>query len=113
MNIKDTLESLKPVAGGAIGGAVVVLAVAFAGGFVVTTSTMDETVREARVMTLAQVCEGVANEHWLAQGNTAEGLSGWRNEERTQLAQQFVPSGTDAELHEDISDTCGRLLRTS
>ncbi|WP_366658010.1 hypothetical protein [Fodinicurvata sp. EGI_FJ10296] len=112
MNIKDTMEAAKPIIGGAIGGAVVVLAVAFAGGFVVTTSTMNETVREARVMTLAEVCVGRANEYWLAEGNTAEGLSGWRNEDRAELAEQFLPAGIDADLHEDITDTCGRMLRT-
>lgn len=112
MNIKDTIETAKPIAGGAIGGAVVVLAIAFGGGFVVTTNTMNETVRDARVMTLAEVCVGRANEYWLAEGNSADDLSGWRNEERTELAEQFLPAGIDAELHEDITDSCGRMLRT-
>jgi hypothetical protein len=55
---------------------------------------------------------GRANEYWLAEGNTAEGLSGWRNEDRAELAEQFLPVGVDADLHEDITDTCGRMLRT-
>lgn len=113
MNIKDNIETAKPFVIGGVVGAVAALAIAFAGGFVVTTNAMNDTVREARIMTLAQVCQGVATEHWLAEGNTAEGLSGWRNEERTLLAEQFVPAIADEDLRGDISNTCGRLLRTS
>ena len=113
MNIKENIETAKPFVIGGVVGAVAALAIAFAGGFVVTSSTMNDTVRDARVMALAQVCQGVATEHWLAEGNSADGLSGWRNEARTALAERFVPTTADAELRADISNACGRLLRTS
>jgi hypothetical protein len=112
MNISERFESLKPVLGGIVGGAIGITVLGFATGLVVTSNSAADSVREARVVALASVCQELASNHWLAQGNAPDELSGWRNEQRTSLAQQFVTGG-DPEIHNDVANACDRLLRTS
>lgn len=112
MNIGEKIESFKPAIIGAVVGAVAVTIIGFAAGWVVMSSTMEENVRETRVDALAEVCEELAREHWTAEGHDISALSGWRNEERTQLAERFTPANIgDPAIRSDVVSACDRLLR--
>lgn len=111
---KKKFETFKPAIGGAVVGAVAMTVVGFAAGWVVMTGTMEENVRDSRVSALAEVCEEVGRDYWVAQGHEIDALSGWRNEERTQLAEQFVPATAgDAAIRKDVVSACDRLLRSA
>lgn len=114
MTIKERLETAKPVIGGAVVGAVAVTIVAFAANWVVMADTMEENVKASRINALAEVCEEMARDHWLVQGRTLDGLSGYRNEDRAELALQFVPASTGEapDLQGEVADACSKLLRT-
>lgn len=111
MNISDRIATLKPYLGGAVVGAVAVIAVGFSADWLVTTGTMQEQVSKARVNAFAQICEREAAAHWKNQGKEMAALDGWRNEERTALAKKFsVDLSADKTLDEAIQDRCDSLL---
>lgn len=114
MTMKERFESAKPMIGGAVVGAVAITIVAFAANWVVMADTMEENVKASRINALAQVCEEMARDHWLVQGRTLEGLSGYRNEERSELALRFVPASTgeESDIKSEVADACSKLLRS-
>lgn len=114
MTMKNKIAGLKPYLGGAAVGAVAVIVLGFGSGFVVQTSTMNENVENAKVSILAEVCQQNALVHWQEQGRETDGLRGWRNEERTQLATQFAPTLGDGEsIRQAVINSCDRLLRSA
>ncbi|MBK1668815.1 hypothetical protein CKO28_12315 [Rhodovibrio sodomensis] len=113
MNVQDTLTRLKPVVAGAIGGIVVAAIVAFSLNWVYTAGAMAENVHQAKVQTLAQVCEANAEKFWTQTKNMKMAkLEGWDNENRSELAKQFTPQlPNDASFHEDVVDACDDALQ--
>jgi hypothetical protein len=112
MNIGEYVTTIKPYAGGAVIGAVGLAIVAFSADWVVTKGTMQENVKNAKISTLAQVCERTAENNWKKQGRKLSELEGWDNDQRQELAKQFAPAVIESgEIREDIIDQCDDLLR--
>lgn len=112
MNISERIAVAKPVVIGGVVGAVAALTVGFSANLLVSTSTMDENVAQARIEAFAQLCEQNARAHWQSQGKELAALDGWRNDEREALADEFAKGLTsDASLNKGIADRCDDLLQ--
>jgi glutamine amidotransferase PdxT len=113
MKIQDTLAGLKPVAGGAVGGIAVAAIVAFSFNWIYTAGATTQKVHQAKVETLAEVCETKAERFWTKQeGMKMAKLDGWDNEQRNQLATQFTPELPDDDgIHDDVVDACDEALQ--
>lgn len=111
MSLSERLQHLKPYATGAAVGIVTAAIVGFSADWIVMKGTMDQEVRAAKVAVLAQVCQETAGAHWKEQGNQTAALEGWRNEERTKLAEQFAPTFISNDYRGAVVESCDRLLR--
>lgn len=112
MDIKGTVGRLKPVLGGAVGGIVVAMIIAFSLNWIYTAGAMAESVRQAKIDVLTQVCENNAERYWTEEQNKKMAdLEGWDNEQRSDLAKQFAPDlPNTGDLREDIIDACDEAL---
>lgn len=112
MDVADTLRRLKPVVGGALGGAAVLAIVAFSFDWVYTAGATERKVETAKVQTLAEVCESNAEHHWTKDENKKmAALDGWDNAHRAKLAKQFAPAvPQDAGYREQVIEACNEAL---
>lgn len=106
MTFKERIESAKPYAGGIVIGVIATLIVGLSAGWLVTSSTLAEEVRLAKVNTYAEICASDAITDWQQDGNKLAQLEGWDNREaREKQVGQFLPK-TTADLKDDIQDAC-------
>lgn len=113
MNVQGAIARIKPVLAGAVGGIAVAAIVAFSLNWIHTAGAMNENVRQAKIATLAQVCESSAERHWTQdQGMKMAKLEGWDNENRSKLAKQFAPKlPNDESFREDVIEACDEALQ--
>jgi len=113
MRTEDVTKTLKPVLGGAVGGILVATVAAFSFNWIYTAGTLNEQVHQARVSSLAQICESNAEHYWTdEQGMKMAKLEGWGNDQRAKLANRFAPEvPNDSAYHEDVVDACGEALQ--
>lgn len=84
------LETVKPLAGGFVAGAIVIAIVGFSADWIVLKGTHDQEVRAAWVDGQAKVCASLVRAHREATGDASE-LSGWKaRDARNELAKSFA-----------------------
>ena len=97
--------------GGAIGAALAVT-LALVSGMVVMASSVDKTVREARVEAFAAVCVARSIAEWEKEGHELRDLAGLTNPDRTALVQRFIPATAAADgLGSAIEAVCSNVIR--
>lgn len=107
--------SLKPLIGGAVGGAIVMTIVLFASGWAVTSGVAEanakNTAREAVVSQLAKICVAQSkNDPMLeASSKTLNGLSSWTRGDFVKEKGWAVMPGIDTP-DDDVMTECGRLV---
>lgn len=106
MTFKERIESAKPYAGGIVIGVVGTLIVALSAGWLVTSGTLAEEVRLAKVNTYAEICASNSITGWKNNGGQMTQLEGWDNRDaREKLVTQYLPK-TTADMKDDIQDAC-------
>ncbi len=114
MSIGQTYERAKPWVGGALAGIAVAAVVGFSADWIYAAGTVESKVHNAKVDTLAQVCEMNAERYWTdEQGMKLAKLEGWDNDQRGKLAEKFAPSMPNPAkgLHADVVDACDEALQ--
>ena len=113
MTNKERLESLKPMLGGAVVGAIATLIVGFTGGWLVTSNTMADEVRSARVAAYGQACSDASVANWKGSGQMMTALDGWDNRDaREALAKRFIPAVSE-DLTRDVQRACEKGIQNA
>lgn len=113
MTNKERFQSFKPMIGGVVVGVIATLIVGFTGGWLVTSNTMAEEVRSARVAAYGEVCAANSVADWKGSGQMTTALEGWDNRDaREALAKRFMPA-TAGDLTSDIQRACERGIQSA
>jgi len=107
--------TLKPLIGGAVGGAIIMTIVLFASGLAVSSGAADanakNSAREAVVSQLAQICAAQSKKDptFDASAKTLNGMSQWTRGDFVKEKGWAVMPGIDTP-DDDVMTECGRIV---
>lgn len=107
----NKFEQIKPYITGIVIGLIAAPVIAFSFGWIVTTSSMETSVHEAKLQVLAAACANEATAYRTAENITTD-ISGWQERDaREQIAARFVGTLEEDGLeNDDIVEECADLL---
>jgi hypothetical protein len=112
MTFSQRVDWSKPYLTGIVIGLIAAPIIGFSAGWVSTTGSRNEAVQNARVDTLAGICEGAAQKLATAQSLDLSAVKGYENRAKREelVAQALAEMTVPADILTKVTSGCNRTL---
>ena len=106
-------DTIKTLVWGAVGGAVLTVAVGFGSGWLIASNTRDGDVAAAWINAQASVCSSLAQDHRRSMGDASDITGYSARSARTELAQTYAVALTGQDAADPaVVRACANMLDT-